>query len=25
LPNTPVVTGFAGANACGCPQVISAT
>lgn len=23
LPNTPVVTGFAGANACGCPQVIT--
>ena len=23
LPNTPVVTGYAGANACGCPQVIT--
>lgn len=23
LPNTPVVTGYVGANACGCPQVIT--
>jgi hypothetical protein len=25
LPNTPTVTGFVGANACGCPQIVSAT
>lgn len=25
LPNTPVVTGYVGANACGCPQVVTAT
>lgn len=24
LPNTPTVTGYVGANACGCPQVITA-
>lgn len=24
LPNTPTVTGYVGANACGCPQVVSA-
>lgn len=23
LPNTPVVTGYVGANACGCPQVVT--
>ena len=23
LPNTPTVTGYVGANACGCPQVIT--
>ncbi len=25
LPNTPVVTGFVGANQCGCPRVVTAT
>lgn len=25
LPNTPTVTGYVGANACGCPQVVTAT
>ena len=25
LPNTPTVTGYVGANACGCPQVVAAT
>jgi hypothetical protein len=25
LPNTPVITGYAGANTCGCPQVITTT
>ena len=25
LPNTPTVTGYVGANACGCPQVITTT
>lgn len=24
LPNTPTVTGYVGANACGCPQVVTA-
>lgn len=24
LPNTPTVTGFVGANACGCPQIVTA-
>lgn len=24
LPNTPTVTGYVGANACGCPQVVAA-
>lgn len=25
LPNTPVVTGYVGANQCGCPRVVSGT
>lgn len=25
LPNTPTVTGYVGANACGCPQIITTT
>lgn len=25
LPNTPTVTGYVGANQCGCPRVVSGT